>query len=115
MKTATDTSLSKTAHANAARRATSANYSAQITSILVPIDFSNASTKALKYAIALARQYGAKITLLFVTELPEIVGIFQLLLNDDEIGGINMIAILDSFVTSAVMSHWLHRRLERRR
>ncbi|CAI8692831.1 hypothetical protein BTK96_006114 [Burkholderia pyrrocinia] len=37
------------------------------------------------------------------------------LLNDDEIGGINMIAILDSFVTSAVMSHWLHRRLERRR
>jgi nucleotide-binding universal stress UspA family protein len=85
MKTATDTSLPKIARPNAARHATSANYSAQITSILVPIDFSNASTKALKYAIALARQYGAKITPLFVTELPEIVGIFQLILNDDEI------------------------------
>ena len=29
------------------------------------------------------------------------------------VGGINVIAILDSIVTSAVMSHWLHRRLER--
>ncbi|RQR32934.1 MULTISPECIES: hypothetical protein [unclassified Burkholderia] len=37
------------------------------------------------------------------------------LLNDDEIGGINVIAILDSIVTSAVMSRWLHRRLERAR
>ncbi|RQR29779.1 hypothetical protein DIE23_21480 [Burkholderia sp. Bp9143] len=37
------------------------------------------------------------------------------LMNDDEIGGINVIAILDSFVTSAVMSRWLHRRLERLR
>lgn len=36
------------------------------------------------------------------------------LLKADEIGGINGIAILDSFLTSAVMSHWLHRRLARR-
>ncbi|WDR99447.1 hypothetical protein [Burkholderia ambifaria] len=35
------------------------------------------------------------------------------LLTDGEIGGINGIAILDSILTSAVMSHWLHRRLER--
>ncbi|QTD91700.1 hypothetical protein J4G50_25935 [Burkholderia anthina] len=35
------------------------------------------------------------------------------LLGMDEIGGIDGVAILDSFVTSAVMSHWLHRRLER--
>ncbi|MEN2474216.1 hypothetical protein [Burkholderia sp. GS2Y] len=37
------------------------------------------------------------------------------LLKLDEIGGIDWIAILDSFVTSGVMSHWLHRRLERLR
>lgn len=35
------------------------------------------------------------------------------LLGMDEIAGIDGVAILDSFVTSAVMSHWLHRRLER--
>ncbi|WP_269501255.1 hypothetical protein [Burkholderia sp. IMCC1007] len=35
------------------------------------------------------------------------------LLGLDEIGGIDGVAILDAFVTSAVMSHWLHRRLER--
>ncbi|WP_338156595.1 hypothetical protein [Burkholderia stabilis] len=37
------------------------------------------------------------------------------LLGDNDIGGINVIATLDSFVTSGVMSHWLHRRLERLR
>jgi nucleotide-binding universal stress UspA family protein len=57
---------------------------ATLTSILVPIDFSNASAKALVYASALAKQFGAKITPLFVVELPEIVGMFQLLLDDDE-------------------------------
>jgi universal stress protein A len=54
-------------------------------SILVPVDFSNASTKALVYAAALANQFGAKITPIFVVELPEVVGMFQLLLDDDEI------------------------------
>jgi universal stress protein A len=53
-------------------------------SILVPIDFSKASAKALVYASALAKQFGAKITPLFVVELPEVVGMFQLLLDDDE-------------------------------
>lgn len=33
----------------------------------------------------------------------------------DKVGDINAIATLDAIVTSAVMSHWLHRRLERRR
>ena len=59
--------------------------SAHIASILVPVDFSTPSTKALKYAVALARQHGAKITPIFVVELSEIVGMFQLLLDDDEI------------------------------
>ena len=59
--------------------------SAKISSILVPVDFSNPSSKALRYAVALANQFGAKITPLFVVELPEVVGMFQLLLDDDEI------------------------------
>ena len=37
-------------------------------SILVPVDFSAESKKALRYAISLARQYGAKITLINVVE-----------------------------------------------
>jgi universal stress protein A len=36
--------------------------------ILVPIDFSDTSKKALSYAIAFARQFGGKITLLHVVE-----------------------------------------------
>jgi universal stress protein A len=36
--------------------------------ILVPIDFSDASSKALRYAVSLAQQFGAKITLLHVLE-----------------------------------------------
>jgi universal stress protein A len=85
MKTATDTSLSKQIRTHAQRHPATPDYSAQIRSILVPIDFSNASAQAMKYAIALAKQHDAKLTLVFVTELPEVVGIFQLLLNDDEI------------------------------
>ena len=59
--------------------------SATISSILVPVDFSSPSSKALKYAVALARQHGAKIIPMFVVELSEIVGMFQLLLDDNEI------------------------------
>jgi nucleotide-binding universal stress UspA family protein len=58
---------------------------ATLKSILVPIDFSTASTKALAYAVAMAKQSGAKITPIFVVELPEVVGLFQLLLEEDEI------------------------------
>lgn len=85
MKTATETSLRKRTPLKSTRPAPSAKGSAHIASILVPIDFSNPSTKALKYAAALAEQFGAKITPLFVLELPEVVGMFQLLLDDDEI------------------------------
>lgn len=38
-------------------------------SLLVPIDFSETSTKALDYAIALAREFGSQIRLLHVVEL----------------------------------------------
>lgn len=57
---------------------------ASVTSILVPVDFSRASAKALDYAAVLAKQFGAKIVPLYVLELPEVVGMFQLLLEDDE-------------------------------
>ena len=39
----------------------------KLRTIVVPIDFSEASEKALDYAIPFARQFGAKITLLFVS------------------------------------------------
>lgn len=40
----------------------------KLESILVPTDFSAPSTKALRYAVALAAQFGAKLTLLNVVE-----------------------------------------------
>ncbi|MFM1767874.1 MAG: hypothetical protein RJA22_403 [Verrucomicrobiota bacterium] len=40
----------------------------RINSILVPVDFSEPSTKALDYAVSFAAQFGAKITLLYVVE-----------------------------------------------
>ena len=42
--------------------------------ILVPIDFSWPSKKALEYALPFARQFGAKITLVFVLEPPVYTG-----------------------------------------
>jgi nucleotide-binding universal stress UspA family protein len=45
--------------------------------ILVPVDFSNCSDKALHYAVPFARQFGAEITLLHVIEysreFPEVI------------------------------------------
>jgi universal stress protein A len=57
----------------------------KLTSILVPTDFSEASTKALVYAAAFARQFGAKITLLHVVEpiaTPDFDSSFPLALED---------------------------------
>jgi universal stress protein A len=42
----------------------------KLTSILVPIDFSKISQKALDYAVPFAKQFGAKITLLHAIEPP---------------------------------------------
>lgn len=59
-----------------------------IRSILAPIDFSQASVKALTYATSLAEQYGAKITLLYVIEplgVPDFVRAFPLMMENDEI------------------------------
>ncbi len=40
----------------------------KLRNILVPVDFSAASEKALSYAVPLARQFRAKITLLYVSQ-----------------------------------------------
>ena len=46
-------------------------------SILLPVDFSKASTKALWTASEIARKYGSKLTLLHVTEAPEFTGYLE--------------------------------------
>jgi nucleotide-binding universal stress UspA family protein len=59
----------------------------KLRSILVPIDFSKPSKKALAYAIPFAEQFGAKITLLFVVEpvvTPDL-GFFPLAMEDDRV------------------------------
>ncbi|MGA3268796.1 MAG: universal stress protein [Verrucomicrobiota bacterium] len=52
------------------RKAKSRRPALKIQQILVPTDFSEPSKKALKYAVSIAEQLGAKITLLHVFELP---------------------------------------------
>ncbi len=46
----------------------------RLKSILVPIDFSDCSKKALQYAIPFARQHEASLTLLYVVPRPNYVG-----------------------------------------
>lgn len=60
----------------------------RIKSILVPIDFSAPSEKALAYAVPFAEQFGAKLTLLHVVEpvaTPDFVNSFPLMMEDDKI------------------------------
>ncbi len=47
-----------------------------IQKILVPVDFSECSRKALRYAIPFAKQFGASITLVFVAQINYAVGEF---------------------------------------
>ena len=59
-----------------------------IASILAPIDFSEPSSKALSYGAALAEQFDAKITLLYVSEplgFPDFARSFPLMMEDDEL------------------------------
>src|SRR5262245_54608350 len=60
----------------------------QIKSILVPLDFSAASEKALAYAVPFARQFGAKLTLVHVVEpvaTPDFAESFPLILENDKV------------------------------
>lgn len=51
--------------------------------ILVPIDFSKTSRKALQYAVPFAKQFEAKITLLHVVDLPMYPQEFGYILGDE--------------------------------
>ena len=62
--------------------------SLQIKSILVPIDFSAPSRKALDYAVPFAEQFGAKVTLLHVVEpiaTPDFANSFPLMMENDKV------------------------------
>ena len=60
----------------------------QMKSILVPIDFSAESKKALAYAVPFARQFGARLTLLHVSEpaaAPDFAKSFPLMMDSGRI------------------------------
>lgn len=59
----------------------------RVKSILVPLDFSPPSIKALHYAVAFARQFKAKVTLVHVVEpvaTPDFAGSFPLAMDNDK-------------------------------
>jgi len=100
MKTNTIASPSKTGASAVARGLTtvarpesttgakSAPVLLRIKSILVPIDFSTSSKKALQYAVPFARQFGAKLTLLHVVEpvaTPDFANSFPLMMENDKV------------------------------
>lgn len=60
----------------------------KLNSVLVPTDFSAESRKAIEYAVAFARQFGAKLTLLYVVEpvaTPDFAKSFPLVMEKDEL------------------------------
>jgi len=60
----------------------------RIKSILVPLDFSPSSKKALDYAVKFARQFNARLTLLHVAEpmaTPDFAAAFPLAMEDDKV------------------------------
>lgn len=60
----------------------------RIKSILVPLDFSPSSKKALDYAVLVARQFKAKLTFLHVVEpagTPDFAASFSLVMEDDKL------------------------------
>ena len=66
--------------------ASASPWSLRVKSILVPLDFSPPSKQALDYAVAVARQFKAKLTLLNVVEpmaTPDFAAAFPLVMEDD--------------------------------
>src|SRR5262245_30952910 len=60
----------------------------RLKSILVPIDFSAESEKALAYAVPFARQFGARLTVLHVVEpvaMPDFAQSFPLTIENDKV------------------------------
>ena len=79
----------KTTRKRLGKGAESARFSPlQINSILVPLDFSVPSKQALHAAVAFAKQFGAKLTLLHVVEpvaTPDFAASFPLALENDRL------------------------------
>jgi nucleotide-binding universal stress UspA family protein len=60
----------------------------RVKSILVPLDFSPPSRQALDYAVSVAQQFGAKLTLLNVVEpvaTPDFAATFPLMMEEDRV------------------------------
>jgi nucleotide-binding universal stress UspA family protein len=69
------------------RKAAAAAVPLRIKSILVPLDFSTPSRQTLAYAVEVARQFQAKLTLLHVVEpvaMPDFAAAFPLVLEPGE-------------------------------
>ena len=72
----------------AARKAKNTPAALRLRSILVPLDFSPPSKKALDYAVKFARQFGAKLTLVHVVEpvpMPDFDASFPLAMENDQL------------------------------
>ena len=69
-----------------AARSNTANLPVRIKSILVPIDFSQPSRKTLDFAAGFARQFKAKLTVVYVVEpvAPDFAAAFPLMMENDE-------------------------------
>lgn len=71
----------------------------QIRSILVPVDFSETSNKAVHYATELAQEFGARITLLYVMEpvsLREFTAAYPIEVENDELVALCKTKLLNS-------------------
>jgi len=85
-----------------------------IRSILVPIDFSVHSKNALKYAVLMARQFGASIHLVYVVEptiYPADLGFGQVVLPgvEEELrekGGAELQALIGKEIGTTVRASW---------
>jgi universal stress protein A len=78
----------RTSPSSAEHRRALNNSPLAIQSILVPLDFSVSSEKALAYAVALASQFGARLTLLHVVEpaaTPDFAKSFPLVMENDRV------------------------------
>src|ERR1044071_8517260 len=81
-------SRTNTTHQNSSTCAVEPAASVRVKSILVPIDFSEPSKKALAYAVPFAEQFGAKLTLLHVVEpvaTPDFANSFPLMMENDKL------------------------------
>jgi nucleotide-binding universal stress UspA family protein len=77
----------KTKITNSNKAATASLVPLRIKSILVPLDFSPPPKKALDYAVAVAKQFKARLTLLHVVEhvaTPDFAASFPLTMEDDK-------------------------------